>query len=44
MTVAQDLHIPLGYMEDLATLLQSDLRSSTSQQFLLALKRYLIEA
>lgn len=42
--IARRLHIPLEHVEELAALLQSDLRSGNTQYFLVALKRDLVEA
>lgn len=42
--IARRLHLPLEHMQELAALLQSDLQSGNTQQFLLALKHDLIEA
>ncbi len=42
--IARRLHIPLEHVEELASLLQSDLRSGNTQHFLVALKRDLVEA
>jgi len=44
IAVAQDLNIPLSNLEDLAKLFKSDLTSKTSNQFLSALRQFLIQA